>query len=92
MSILTSFGGVSPRMLQHAWREPMLGKLPGKWARSMSRRFEMLNLQHRDWYHGNVYLREHVERYADAVLPLTASLADILRLRMPSRVRCVRYR
>ncbi|WP_254624572.1 replication endonuclease [Burkholderia diffusa] len=37
----------------------------------------MLDRQHRDWYHGNVYLREHVERYADAVLPLTANLSDI---------------
>ncbi|QUN39966.1 replication endonuclease [Burkholderia cenocepacia] len=77
MSILTSFGSVSPRMPQHAWREAMLGKLPAKWARSMSRRLDMLDRQHRDWYHGNVYLREHVERYAEAVLPLTASLSDI---------------
>ncbi|WP_231749061.1 MULTISPECIES: replication endonuclease [Burkholderia] len=64
-------------MPQHAWREAMLGKLPGKWARTMSRRLEELDRQHRNWYHGNVYLREHVERYADAVLPLTANLSDI---------------
>ncbi|KGD40641.1 bacteriophage replication protein [Burkholderia pseudomallei] len=77
MALLTSFATVSPRMPQHAWREAMLGKLPGKWARTMSRRLEELDRQHRNWYHGNVYLREHVERYADAVLPLTANLSDI---------------
>lgn len=77
MALLTSFATVSPRMPQQVWREAMLGKLPGKWARTMSRRLEMLDRQHRDWYHGNVYLREHVERYADAVLPLTANLSDI---------------
>ncbi|CAJ6201408.1 replication endonuclease [Burkholderia pseudomallei] len=77
MALLTSFATVSPRMPQQVWREAMLGKLPGKWARTMSRRLEILDRQHRDWYHGNVYLREHVERYADAVLPLTANLSDI---------------
>ncbi|KGW00457.1 bacteriophage replication A family protein [Burkholderia pseudomallei ABCPW 30] len=77
MALLTSFATVSPRMPQHAWREAMLGKLPGKWARTMSRRLEELDRQHRNWYHGNVYLREHVERYADAVLSLTANLSDI---------------
>ncbi|MBR8044535.1 replication endonuclease [Burkholderia multivorans] len=77
MALLTSFASVNPRMPQHAWREAMLRKLPAKWARTMSRRLEELDRQHRDWYHGNVYLREHVERYADAVLPLTANLSDI---------------
>lgn len=77
MALVTSFATVSPRMPQQVWREAMLSKLPGKWARTMSRRLEMLDRQHRDWYHGNVYLREHVERYADAVLPLTANLSDI---------------
>ncbi|MBF3551632.1 replication endonuclease [Burkholderia pseudomallei] len=77
MALLTSFATVSPRMPQQVWREAMLGKLPGKWARTMSRRLEILDRQHRDWYHGNVYLREHVERYANAVLPLTANLSDI---------------
>jgi hypothetical protein len=77
MAILNSFSTISPHMPQHAWREAMLGKLPGKWARSMSRRLEMLDRQHHDWMHGNVYLREHVASYAEAVLPLTATLSDI---------------
>ncbi|WP_186078611.1 replication endonuclease [Burkholderia gladioli] len=77
MSILTSLGGINPRMPQYAWREAMLGKLPAKWICSMSHRLDMLDRQHHDWYHGNVYLREYVAGYADAVLPLTASLSDI---------------
>lgn len=48
MPLLSSFGAVSPRMPQHAWREAMLGKLPNKWARSMSRRLDALDCQHRD--------------------------------------------
>ncbi|AHE35191.1 replication endonuclease [Burkholderia pseudomallei] len=77
MAPLTSFDAINPRMPQVAWREAMLEKLPAKWARRVSRRLEMLDRQHRDWYHGNVYLREHVAEYADAVFPLTATLSDI---------------
>ncbi|MGH8777568.1 replication endonuclease [Paraburkholderia sp.] len=77
MAILNSFATINPRMPQRAWREAMLGKLPRKWARSMSRRLEMLDHQRRDWRHGNVYLREHVASYAEAVLPLTATLSEI---------------
>ena len=77
MAILNSFATISPHMPQHAWRAAMLDRLPRKWARSMSRRLEMLDHQHRDWRHGNVYLREHVASYAEAVLPLTATLSDI---------------
>ncbi|MCZ2903659.1 hypothetical protein [Burkholderia thailandensis] len=70
MALLTSFDAINPRMPQVAWREAMLGKLPAKWSRRVSRRLEILDRQHRDWYHGNVYLREHVAEYADALFPL----------------------
>ncbi|CAJ3662382.1 bacteriophage replication [Burkholderia pseudomallei] len=70
MALLTSFDAINPRMPQVVWREAMLGKLPVKWACRVSRRLEILDRQHRDWYHGNVYLREHVAEYADALFPL----------------------
>lgn len=70
MALLTSFDAINPRMPQVVWREAMLGKLPVKWACRVSRHLEILDRQRRDWYHGNIYLREHVAEYADALFPL----------------------
>lgn len=57
----------------------MLDRLPKKWARFVSRRLAALDTEHRDWFHGNTYLRENVAAYSDNVLPLTATLDDIRR-------------
>lgn len=75
--LTTSMSPVNPRQKQGTWREAMLKNLPNRWRRIIERRIECMDAEHRDWLHGNVFLRENVDAYAKASLPLDASDADI---------------
>ncbi|RQM46548.1 replication endonuclease [Paraburkholderia bannensis] len=71
------FNSVNPRMRNGAWREALQRPLPGRWKRIIARRLEEFDRTNHDWKTGNVFLRDIVQGYAEAVLPLDATLDDI---------------
>lgn len=75
--LTTRMFDVNPRQKQQPWREAMLKSLPYRWRRVIEKRIERMDAAHGDWAHGNVFLREHVDAYKEAPLPLDATDQDI---------------
>lgn len=51
--------------------------MPLRWKRIIARRVAHLDAQHRDWRHGNEYLRERSDGYQQTVFPLHTTDSEI---------------
>lgn len=55
----------------------MQRSLPGRWRKIIARRIDELDARYSNWEKGNALLKDIVKDYADAMLPLDATLDDI---------------